>query len=1424
MRWLVTLLLSLLVVAGGVWLVAPDRVQTALGVRPPDASDGPSQSLALLDQYLKPDRIRELKVGPADKPTLTLTRAADGTWTQPGNWPLREAEVATLVNTLAGLRTRFAPVRPEDAPTDPATAVTVAATVATDSGSRVLTLKFGRPPATPGEPEFARPCYLRVDDLPEAVRLGPDVYPVLARPAEVYRRRQLFPDADRVKLAGGDPPPSPDGRPTPAGGRVALLTDRFSKVRVEKTDGGTARYTLTRTAPTPAPRRDPDRPSAEPAVAANDLAAAWTLELEPTASGPVDPAKLAPIKDRPDPAKLRAALTAVPDLWVDGFAPAGTTLAAAGLEKPGRTLTVTRTDGTAVTLLIGNVSRTTTKTEDAAPPRMPGMPPTLPKTVTEEFRYAKLKDNDLIFEVKGDKLSALFADPQDLRDPQLARFTADEVTELTVAVPGKPVVKLTRKKGNKDADTNEDRQDRWYVGDLLAEGSKVTELLDALARLEAKGKENIQDNPDAAKLKEQGLDAGTTVTVVAQAKAAEGETPPPARTFTFAVGKLGEAKKLPVRVNDWPRVNLVDDSVLKLIDRPALAYRGRRLFDTAEAKLDSVTVSKDGKPAFALAGPPKWKLTQPVQADADDAKASQLTGDLSRLEAVEYVDDAPKPEDIETKYGLAKPRLTVALGFTGPGAKPQTLDLGSAREGKPEVYARLNGGGSVFTVPKATVDPLDAGAVALLPLQLWQTAADKVTSVAVERDGEKYTLTAAGAEWKLSGPFDAAASVPDLQPLLAAASAVRADKVDALAADPAKHGFDKPALKLTVSYKETPPAKPGEAPPAEATVSKTLVVGKEAGGGTRYAKLDAGPTAAVYVLPDALFKEADRPALARLDKTLLAVEPDKVTKVQIAGPRPEDAVTLVKNDKGEWAAEGSAFAVDKPTVSQLVAAACRPPVSRLSGYGPKVDWAALGLDKPEWTVTLTLAGDKPVAHTLKLGKPADGARPLRVDDGPAAGVVSAQTGELLARGKLDFADRTLLAFDPAALTGVVRKGGKDEFELTRSGVNWEISKPAKQKADKPTVEELADQLGRLRAAKVAAFDPKDLDKPFGLKSPAATLTLKLAGDNPEEKVLKVGAAVDAGKPDGDRFTAVDTPGKPVTVGVLPAALANKLLADPLKFRDKGLARFVDADKLTLERGGRKVTFEKKDGSWKVTAPVPADAEQGELDELVNALASLRADELFADKPADLKPYGLDKPEAKWTLSAGDKEVLVLLVGAKDKDGRRAFAKLGAGDKMDLVAALDPAVTGRVLAEYRKRAVWADLDASQAESLAVSGAGSSFGLRKEGESWVDSARPNDPVDAAAVTDTLAALAGLKAERFVIDNDAKLALYGLEKPTRVLVVAVKSGVSRTLHLGGPVDGTGGKQVYAKLPDQPGVFVLSADDTAKLTRDRAGYGKRK
>ena len=289
--------------------------------------------------------------------------------------------------------------------------------------------------------------------------------------------------------------------------------------------------------------------------------------------------------------------------------------------------------------------------------------------------------------------------------------------------------------------------------------------------------------------------------------------------------------------------------------------------------------------------------------------------------------------------------------------------------------------------------------------------------------------------------------------------------------------------------------------------------------------------------------------------------------------------------------------------------------------------------------------------------------------------------------------------------------------------------------------------------------------------------------------------------------------------VLASGLATRLLAEPVKFKDKTLVKFVDADVLKQTRGDRAATFTKLDGTWKMTAPLATEAEQAGLDDLVNLGARLRADEIVAEKPADLKQFGLDNPTATVQFLSGDKPVLALLIGKYHTDGKRAYAKLEQGD---VVALLDAPTTAKLLGEYRKRAVWSGVDAAQVQSFIVSAGEANFQFRKAGQAWIDPTKSDDIPDAAIITDTLSTLAGLKAERYVADKDANLKLFGLDKPSQVMVLGQQGGANFTLQLGGEVGGTNGKQVYAKVGEakRTDVVVLSEEDTAKLRRDRTKY----
>jgi hypothetical protein len=255
----------------------------------------------------------------------------------------------------------------------------------------------------------------------------------------------------------------------------------------------------------------------------------------------------------------------------------------------------------------------------------------------------------------------------------------------------------------------------------------------------------------------------------------------------------------------------------------------------------------------------------------------------------------------------------------------------------------------------------------------------------------------------------------------------------------------------------------------------------------------------------------------------------------------------------------------------------------------------------------------------------------------------------------------------------------------------------------------------------------------------------------------------------------------------------------------------------LERGDRKITFTKVGVAWKATEPISAAAESAELEALVADLGKLRADTWVAErKGTDLKPFGLDRPTAKWTLSNGDSTVLVLLIGTKAADGRAHVAT----DKGELVGLLDRLLTARVLAEYRQRRPW-DVDAAQVAEIEIAAPGGKFSLEKVGQTWTDPTKPTDSIDTKAVNDLLGALAALRVEQYAIDRNADPKLFGLDRPEATVSIT-SAGARQILEIGGAVGGTTGKQRYARVvdKDRTDVFVLTPSDTALLTRDRSSY----
>ncbi len=1375
MNFKTTLVLLVLVVAGGV-LCLLDVVGSSLQLvpRPPEAVD--EGTLSTLKDELTTDKIKriEIKHGAQD---VVLERRG-GEWAlKAGNWPIRKPEVEELVGLLGSLRSRFAPIHLDDPPDlksyglePPSVTVTLRA------GDKEHRLAFGEESGDSNR--FSWPTYLRLDDKPEVVRLAPGLLNTLKRPQDYYQERRLF----RTE-------------------RVAKEGDSQEKV---------------------------DRLAAQ-AVTAKGTGGTYALEREGQEWELHDP-----VHDHPDPDKLQTILTAAPDIWAEQFVNKPKKDSEYGLDKPEQTLSVTGTTGQ-IKLLIGKRSQTKTRKVMRPAPNFGGPPmPPQPEEVHEEYRFAKLQGNPQVFEIKADKLKDVFVPPDTLRDARLARFKTEDARRVEVSHAGHDIVLVKDK-------------ERWRVSagrdpkeSQDAESSKVTELLDKLSGLQARDKDII----DKADPKSYGLDKpSATIKVTVETKPsrdadknATEEQSVTKKTYTFAIGKHDTDKsKLYVRLEGWDRINAVEDSLLKLVERPALAYRDRRILDFSSADLAKIEVTRGGAPFTLEQVKGTWRLAAPVQADVDSSKAGQLAGDLGRLEAVEYVSETAQPDDLEKLYGLAKPTLAAKVTFSDAKKPAQTLLIGKQRSGTPEYFAKLDSAPGVCAVKKDIHDALDQDSLAYRPLQLWQLPAEDIQEIRVLKEAPEYHLKREGQSWKITGPFEATATASLAKPMADELANLRCERYAAHAAkDLSTYGLDKPYLRL--AFSESPLSREPKASAADAKKEHVLLIGKPSDKDTKVRYAKRGDSEAVFVVGEKVVSALDHSALDLLNRELLTLDTKTIQRIRSHGPG--GPLTLQRQGE-EWRvleSPAAPFPADSETIAAVLGVWSKLEAQRFAAYGPKADLAMYGLDKPPATVTVTLQSPtingkpaKPVEHTLVLGKAPDGSsgeRYAKLDNGPGVLVLASSVVSELTHGYLDFVNRSVLKLDASRVTAVQRRMGDENLEVAKGDNGWHLLKPSPQQADGPTLDSLVEQLAALHAKRVAAYPAKDLQV-FGLDAPRAVVTLRLAASSrdaqkdasPSEHVLKIGRRCEETTTREDRFALVDNS---TAVVVLPGTLAQQLLTPPLQFRDKNLPGFPDADRAIFERGPRKAVFARVDGTWKLTAPVEAEAEQTDLEDLLKLFAHLRADELVADKPSDLKTYGLDRPEAHWRFSAGEKEVLNLLIGAREKvkgqgketEGPRGYAKLA---NSDLVFLLSPELTAKVLGEYRSRSLWASLDATQIERLSYANASNPFALEKVGNDWQVAGVSGSKVKPDVIRDVLDALAGLKAARYVVDkvdNKADLKLYGLEPPQLVLEIQTTTG-KRVLHIGRPEGES--KRYYARVPDNDHspVFVIAEADAHRIVR---------
>jgi len=401
---------------------------------------------------------------------------------------------------------------------------------------------------------------------------------------------------------------------------------------------------------------------------------------------------------------------------------------------------------------------------------------------------------------------------------------------------------------------------------------------------------------------------------------------------------------------------------------------------------------------------------------------------------------------------------------------------------------------------------------------------------------------------------------------------------------------------------------------------------------------------------------------------------------------------------------------------------------------------------------------------------------------------------------------------------------------------WKIVEPIEAKADEDKVDDLLDDLLNKkikRRLKESGFDtpsatqPKDLAK-FGLDAPTVQIELWTTGEEPYKTFL-IGKETVSYSVYAKEIADSDV----ITIESSALTDFDKSYTD---LRNRVVMSFSqgDVNELSLSYPDRTPLICKKDaeGTWMLglsakrietmDSPVQAKADKTEINNLLDALKSLKVGVFESEEAGDLAKFGLDKPCIEAIISIGEGSDVSpyrqqkLFVGKDVPDANRVYVKRDAGDSIYSVTKDIAAKLTRKEYDLRDKLIIA-FQRTEVNKFEIKKGNATITCEKDEKSdWKITKPVEIKADKAAVDDVLFELDSLKAQRFASDAPEELSTYGLDKPQIEVSLYEASQTEPKTLLFGKKEGS---LVYVKDKDANTVSLVKDKIFKKLNEGVAG-----
>lgn len=488
-----------------------------------------------------------------------------------------------------------------------------------------------------------------------------------------------------------------------------------------------------------------------------------------------------------------------------------------------------------------------------------------------------------------------------------------------------------------------------------------------------------------------------------------------------------------------------------------------------------------------------WEMTAPVRARASGAEVDGMLTTILTAKIDREI--AAKPES-PAEFGLDTPAADVAL--TLKDGRQIGLAVGAKSPTGVWVYASETGKPAVFMLPDSVAREATRPAADLRDRTILAYNRAEVTGAEIVTPAAAIALEPAeGGRWKILRPTALPADSDVVTDFL---DKLSNGKVKEFVAESppsrAPYGLDRP-VRVTVHTGKD-----------KDRVSRTLLVGRaDATRQGTYAMREGDST--VLLLPDDVAAALPRNVAVLRNKLLVDFDRDRVTRLEIDGPR--GAVTLAREDD-RWR-----IVAPRPLpADQVEAGAMLVKLRGVRAVGFLTDDAsgiARYLADPDVRVTITQEDAPPTTLLLAPSKERRGGGPSAyaalAGTGPVA-LVEAKWISELGRTADDLRDHALVSgFDPKAVKRVRVRVGGDVALLERTGdTEWRMLEPTKLMARAAKVEELLGMVRGLKWQEIVAPAGEEPAR-YGLDAPSMEVALLKPDGAPVATVL-------VGKRDGDR--------------------------------------------------------------------------------------------------------------------------------------------------------------------------------------------------------------------------------------------------------------------------------------------------------------------